>query len=244
MDVNATPFDPSGNTRALAFAIRGLEQRFEVTASNLANLETAGHKRLVARSPGYSADPFAAEVERARRDVVRDFRQGDVIPNEDRSDLALQGDGFFAIEVGGELRYARNARVQLDADGTLVDSRGGRLLGEAGPLRLSGPLADFQIERDGVVKSENQEVGRLRVVAFVDPQALEAGAGGFYRAPDDAEIVGAQGTQVIQGARERSNSDAVQELVELIVIQRHFQAAQRALAAESELRQRLNEASA
>src|SRR5688572_23221155 len=136
MSVNAasTTLDPRGASRAIAFAIRGLERRYEATASNLSNLETAGHKRLVTRSPTYSADPFATEVERARKgapSVARDFRQGDLIQNGDRSDLALQGDGFFAVEQNGELRYARSARVHLDPDGTLIDAQGARLLGES-----------------------------------------------------------------------------------------------------------------
>jgi len=241
----SSTIDPRGGSRALAFAIRGLEQRFEVTASNLANLETTGHKRLIARSTGYSANSFATEMERAQQasepTIVRDFSQGDLIPEDDPTQLALQGDGFFALEKGGDITYTRGARVTVDADGTLVEAHGGRFVGDAGPIRLAGPLSDFQIERDGVVKSDGVEVGKLRVVAFVDPQALKPVDGGLYKATDDAELVGAQNTQVVQGARERSNADAVSELVELIVVQRQYQAAQNALHAESELRQQLNE---
>jgi flagellar basal body rod protein FlgG len=244
MGTAASRLDPRGSTRALAFALRGLERRFEVAAANLAHLETAGHKRLVARSTGSSDESFAAQVARARGgapDVVRDFRQGDLVPNEDPTQLALQGDGFFALEKDGELRYARGVRVVVDPDGTMVDAHGGRLLGESGPLRLAGPLSDFKIERDGTVKSEGVEVGRLRVVAFVDPQELAPSQGGLFRAPERAEVVAAQNTQVIQGARERSNTDAVRELVDLIVIQRQYEAAQRALLVENELRRKLNE---
>ncbi len=238
--------DPRGATRAIAYAIRGLERRYEVTASNLANLETAGHKRLVARSPGDSAGSFRTELDRAKSSasaVVRDFTQGDLVPDDDPSELALQGDGFLAVEKDGELRYSRGARVLVDPEGTLVEAHGGQLLGQAGPIRLASPLSTFQVERDGTVRSDGAEVGRLRVVAFVDPQVLEAAGGGLFRAPDGAEVVSAQETQVIQGARERSNTDAVRELVELIVIQRQYEAAQRALSVESELRKRLNESS-
>jgi flagellar basal body rod protein FlgG len=246
MDATATPIDSRAGVRALAFAFRGLEKRFEVTTSNLANLETTGHKRLIASTPRYSADPFAAELERAKQGsslVTRDFSQGDLIPSDDRSDLALEGDGFLAVEKGGELRYARGAHLLLDPDGTLIDAQGNRLMGDAGPIRLASPFSDFQVERDGVVTSDGNEVGKLRVVAFVEPQALEAESGGLYRAPENSELVAAQNTKVIQRARERSNTDAVSELVELIVIQRQYEATQRALSAESELRQRLNDAS-
>jgi flagellar basal body rod protein FlgG len=246
MDSSSTTIDPRGGSRALAFAIRGLEQRFEVAASNLANLETSGHKRLIARSTRYSADSFATEMERAQQQgtptVARDFSQGELIPDDDPSELALQGDGFFAVEKGGELAYSRSVRVAVDPEGTLVEAHGGRLVGDAGPLRLAGPLSKFQVERDGVVKGEDGvEVGKLRVVAFVDPQSLQPIDGNLFKAPDGAELVGAQSTQVIQGSRERSNSEAVNELIELIVVQRQYQAAQHALLAESEIRQHLNE---
>jgi flagellar basal-body rod protein FlgF len=246
MDVTASTLDPRGSARAIAFALRGLQQRYEVTASNLANLETAGHKRLVARSPRYSDESFAAQLDQAQSDasplVARDFTQGEVVENGDPSELALQGDGFFAVETGGELRYERGVRVSTDADGTLVDGHGGKLLGESGPVRVSSALASFQVQRDGTVKSDDAEVGKLRVIAFVDPQKLTAEPNGRFRAPEGLEVVSAQNTEVVQRARERSNTDAVHELVELIVVQRQYEAAQRALVAESELRQHLNEA--
>ena len=91
------------------------------------------------------------------------------------------------------------------------------------------------------MKADNAVVGKMRVVTLVNPQMLEAVEGGLYRAPDDAEVVSAGDVQVRQGAHERSNTDVVRELVDLIVVQRQYQSAQRALAVESELRQRLNE---
>src|SRR5262245_33032022 len=113
-DVTSTtaPVDPRAASRSIAFAMRGLEQRFETVASNLANAETAGHKRLVTRS-----ESFASALARARSlrsgsrgvptPVVRDFSQGELTQSDDLSDLALNGPGFFAVERNGEIAYTR-----------------------------------------------------------------------------------------------------------------------------------------
>jgi flagellar basal-body rod protein FlgF len=244
-DVTATqaPTDPRAASRSIAFAMRGLEGRFETVASNLANAETVGHKRLVSRS-----ESFATLLARARSNdrgtpppVVRDFSQGELTTTDDPADLALNGPGFFAVERDGAVEYTRALHVHADADGTLLDEHNSRVLGEGGPLRLAGPLSSFQFENDGTLKSDGADAGRLRVVAFVDPQRLEDRPGGYWRADDRLELTGAQGTQVRQRQREGSNVSAIDEMVQLITIQRHFETAQRAMAAESELRQKLNE---
>jgi flagellar basal body rod protein FlgG len=225
--------------------MHGLELRYEATAHNLANLETSGHKRLIVRTTRSSDNSFAAQLDSAKTaesSVVRDFTQGDVVTTDDPGELALQGEGFFAVELDGQVRYERALRVHVEPDGTLGDDRGARVLGEAGPIRLAAPTSKMQVERDGSVREIDGPVaGKVRVVTFVDPQKLEESTGGVYRAPDDAEVVVAQETHVVQGARERSNSDAIGELVNLIAAQRQYEAAQRTLVAENQIRERLNQ---
>jgi flagellar basal body rod protein FlgG len=244
-DITSTAgaIDPRGASHAIGFAMKGLEQRFEIVASNLANAETVGHKRLVGR-----AESFAAELERAMSDdapatapVVRDFSQGDLIASDDPSDVALNGPGFFAVESEGQIKFTRTLHVHPDVDGTLLDGNNGRVMGEGGPLRLAGALSTFQFENDGTLKTDGADAGRLRVVAFVDPQKLEDLPGGYWRAADNLEVTGAQGTQVRQRQRENSNVSALDEMVQLITIQRQYEAAQKAMTVESDLRKRLND---
>jgi flagellar basal body rod protein FlgG len=245
-DITSTAgaIDPRGASQAIAFAMRGLEQRFEIVASNLANAETVGHKKLVGR-----AESFSAELERALAEeevaapalVARDFSQGDLIASDDPADLSLNGPGFFAVESEGQVKYTRTLHVHADADGTLLDERNARVLGDGGPLRLAGPLAEFQFENDGTLRTDGAEAGRLRIVAFVDPQRLEDLPGGYWRAEDRLELTSAQGTQVRQRQRENSNVSALDEMVQLITIQRQYEAAQKAMTVESELNRKLND---
>jgi flagellar basal-body rod protein FlgF len=126
-------------------------------------------------------------------------------------------------------------------DGTLEDEHGGRVMGDGGPLRLSSPIARVEVENDGTVKGDGSDVGRLRLVNFVEPQKLDDQSGGYWHADDRLEVTGAQGAQVRQRQRENSNVNALDELVNLITIQRQYEAAQRAMSVESDLRKRLND---
>ena len=239
-----TTIDSRGTARAIARTMQALERRFEVVADNLANVETPGHKRLIAVPDGSSDDSSGAEGgDSGGATLSRDFTQGDLVESGDPTDLALAGEGFFAIEVDDQVRFVRSARFIKSPDGTRGDGKGMPLLGESGPVKVPADAAEVSVQSDGTVVADREPVGRLRVVTFVDPTKLLTEGGGRFIAPDGGELVAAQSTLVRQGYRERSNTDPVRELVEMIVVQRQYEAAQRALATESELRQRLNELS-
>lgn len=228
----------------MAFAMHGLEKRYEVISANLANVQTAGHKRLIARASLFGEElgkAKSATGDDAGGTLVRDFSQGDLVDTGNPMELALDGPGFFAVEANGETRYTRALRVHLDNDGTLVDERGSRVLGDGGPVRVDDSGKKLQVEVDGTLKSGDVESGRIRVVAFVDPQKLDDAEGGYWHAADNLELANAETTKVHQGMRENSNTNALDELVALITVQRQYEAAQRALSTESELRQKLND---
>jgi flagellar basal body rod protein FlgG len=92
--------DPRGASRAMAFAMHGLEKRFDVIAANLANADTTGHKRLIPRSELFTqelASAKATDPAAPDRTVVRDFTQGDLLDTGDPMDVAIDGPGFFAV---------------------------------------------------------------------------------------------------------------------------------------------------
>jgi flagellar basal-body rod protein FlgF len=237
-----TSIDPRSASRQIAASMQALERRFEVVADNLANLETPGHKRLVVSSRGSSDESDGAEGSGGAH-LSHDFTQGDLVDTGDLDDLALKGEGFFAVEHGDRVHYQRTAHLMRAVDGTLIDGKGARLLGEAGPIRVPSEAEKVSVAADGTVSAGREAIGRLRVVTFVDPQQLVAEGGGRFAAPEGSELVAASATEVVQGYRERSNTEPVRELVEMIVVQRQYEAAQKALTTESELRQRLNDLS-
>ncbi len=218
------------------------QARLEAVAQNLANVGTAGYKaeRLVFRvrpldetaaaGPG-PLDPVlgrtAAQV--AEVATVRDFSQGPVRASGNPLDVAIEGDGFFAVATPRGERYTRQGNFALDGDGYLVTQHGDRVQGETGDLRL--PPGDVVIDGDGGVHVDRNEVGRLKLVGFGDPPklvpegtALFAPAPGATAAPLDAAQIHLQ-----PGAIEGANVDAVTSMVELVDVARGYESYMHAL---------------
>ena len=81
--------------------------------------------------------------------------------------LALEGDGFFVIQTARGERYTRNGGFTLKSDGTLITPQGEPVLGESGPLLISGNK--IEVASDGTVRSDQGDIGRLKFVRFIDP---------------------------------------------------------------------------
>ena len=109
------------------------------------------------------------------------------------------------------------------------------------PLRTIGRLGvAVSGEYDGTVRlPDGEELGPLQIVRFEDPSALREVGPGWYAAPPGQAPGPAAGTEVRSGYREASNVDSLAEMVSLISVQRQFQALQRSLTAESDMRDRL-----
>ncbi len=118
-------------------------------------------------------------------------------------DLAIAGrGGFFVREPSGSVGARRSGSFVLDAGGRLVDERGSVLLGEHGPVRVR---AGAVIDARGAVRDlAGRELGRIRLIG---------------------------GSSVQSGFLERSNVDAIHEMVDILAAQRAFETAQSSLAA-------------
>ena len=216
----------SGGIAALA--------RLDSVAQNLANVGTAGYKaeRLVFRVrpltesvPG-ATDPIvnrtAAQV--AQVATVRDFTQGPIRLSGNPLDVAIAGDGFFAVSTPRGERYTRQGSFSLDAEGYLVTQHGERVAGEqGGELRVGG--GDIAIGSDGTVTVDGLPSGRLKVVSFGDTPALTPeGSTLFAPAPGAAPTpIDAASVDLQPGALEGANVDAVGGLIELVNVSRMFE---------------------
>ena len=239
--MNTTSIHPTSGARHLAQSMLALQTRFEAISSNLANVSTPGHKRLVTADNRFAHQlAQASGATSLQVSQGRDFGAGDLVDTGNRHDLSLRGDGFFAVELGGETFYTRFASWRADSEGFLQDQRGARLLGEAGPIQV-GVDANVNVLPEGDVQADGQNVGRLQRVQ-VDPTQLYDAGPGLFRTRSGAQLETADGTTVHMGYREQSNVDPTQEMVALITLQRQYQATQRALRLESDLHTRLAQA--
>ncbi|MGE5587939.1 MAG: flagellar basal-body rod protein FlgF [Clostridia bacterium] len=225
--------------------VAGMLQQ-DVIAHNLANVDTPGYKKDVALV-GAFADDMAVRVEsqgawRSARTVplgwvgsgsyVRgtgfDRSEGPIVETGAPLDLAIEGDGYFVVEVPEGEAYTRNGSFTLNARGELVTEDGTPVLGESGRIVIPAG-GKVEVRGDGRIAVDGQVVARLRLVAF-DAGSLPGKAGGdvFVAPPGTARSVGAgDGTVVRQGFLEMSNVTAVTEMVQMIAGMRAYEACQR-----------------
>lgn len=194
-------------------------RRQEITANNLANVNTAGFKadRLVAHRPAQMDSPVPVEA--------TDLSQGALRTTGRPLDLAIEGQGFLVVQAPGGERLTRGGNLRLDGNGQLVTSEGLSVLGEQGPIFLTG--GSIEIGTDGTVKSDGHMVDRLRVVTPDEGATmLKEGAGRFIVSGD---TVAAPAALVRQGQVEDANIDSIGGMVSLVDIQRAYTASVTAL---------------
>jgi flagellar basal-body rod protein FlgF len=215
-----------------AVALDGLSKLQEATATNLAHLNTPGHRRLVT---GFSEmiDPEDRSQSRPGSQVDRqraDFSAGRLEHTGRKLDLAIQGDAFFMYQGANGVMYSRNGVIFRDAEtNELTNGDGIRLLGDnRQPIVYTGDLNSLTVHSDGSIGSQGQNVGRIGIVQFDDKQLLESENQTYFRA-GQAIANPATDFKVVQGARELSNANPVTELISLIVCSRHFEASQKVL---------------
>jgi flagellar basal-body rod protein FlgF len=204
-----------------------------VTATNLANADTPGFRlsrpvftdhdttqRFTQRIPGGREVNYTWD-----RATWRDDTRGPVTRTGNPLDLALGGDGFFAVETLRGERYTRAGRFTIGADGNLSDHQGNAVLNEAGNrIAVSPNDTRIEVRGDGSVVSENGTLGRLRIVRFDNTQALRAEGDRLFDAAGQ-EPRPAERPAVMQGAVEGSNVQPVLELTRMMAEVREFQLA-------------------
>ena len=210
-------------------------QDLDITANNLANVNTAGFRSQaeVFRSLVAGAE-YGAQSGLNR--AINDFavtggsfttaNPGHLETTGTPLDLAIEGPGFFAVQTKAGVRYTRNGNFRIDTQGTLLSADGDPVLGQAGPIRLpSGPVS---VGSDGTVSVAQTVVGRLQVVD-IDPQNLKAMGNTYFEAADGATATPSTSANVRQGMLESSNIEPVSAAVNLIALQRHADFLQRTL---------------
>lgn len=193
-------------------------QALDVISQNVANMRTTGYRAERIRTDFRTGvpDPLPS----------LDFADGDLDMTGKPLDLALQGPGFFVVDVDGREMLTRDGQFHIDASQQLVDASGHPVLGQSGPVTLVHD--GVRISAAGEIFDGNQSIDSLRVVAVATPEALREAGGGLYAyAGAAAEWKGS----VHQGALEKSNVDASSEMVRLIELTRHAQSVQRAIQA-------------
>ncbi|MFQ5766662.1 MAG: flagellar hook-basal body protein [Acidobacteriota bacterium] len=208
--------------------------RLDVTANNLANINTPGFQRdgIFVRELVRFTDADGRFSSSVNGTVVvpatfTTERTATPVRTGDPTDLVLFGPGLFAVETRHGVRYTRNGSFSRDDQGYLVNGRGDRMLGQDGPLKL--PRGDFSVQEDGTISVAGNKIGRLRLVEIPTSQRVREGEGMFLPNRASALKPAGNSTRVQQGFREGSAVRPMEEMVELITAQRAFQTYERVM---------------
>lgn len=244
--------------------MRGQQSRIDVVSNNLANVNTAGFKgdraefsdllyQQLRTAGGTSATgtgfPTPLQVGMGVKFVAtaKDFKQGNYIQTDQPLDIAIQGEGFFQIQKGDQVAYTRDGTFKRDKDGTIVTNNGYQLLpnmvipDDATAITIS-QSGEVTIESNGDSGSTSS-AGTIELVRFANPQGLTALGDNLYSESDNsgAPQSGTPGEQgfgtLLQGAYEGSNVSVVDELVQLIVSQRAFEASSKSVQTSDDMLQ-------
>jgi len=219
-------------------SVDALERQFDIIAHNMANASTAGFKRRCNSFTEAIAAQSGPEnpADEAPQGAL-DFSQGTLVQTDRSLDLALYGKGFFAIESPEGPLYTRHGIFQTNANGQIVDTAGRMVAGTAGPL-LVPPDADLSaicVDGEGRVTAGNAALGQLRIVEFGDQESrlLPVGRNCFV-APADVLPQDATAVTVRQGYEEASNVKLIDELVNMIMVSRLYEANMKLLTVNRE----------
>jgi flagellar basal-body rod protein FlgG len=258
-------------TSALQVARTGLEAqdaRMRVIANNLANVGTTGFKKDRAnfatlayqdarvagqRSSGETAYATGLNLGTgvAIQSTSQIVTQGALNTTGNGLDLALDGDGYFQVEMpGGKIGYTRAGNFTRSAEGQLVTQQG-YIVQPA--ITVPEGAGSITISPDGVVSAmvagdaEPAELGQLQVATFANPSGLQAIGDNFLAetAASGAPQLGAGGENgrghIRQGMLEASNVNIVEELVDMIECQRAYEINSKMVSAVDEMLRNANQ---
>ena len=218
-----------------------MELRLAVIANNLANVDTVGFKKDHVNFEEYVKQletiPLAeGEYQRRAEDVVTkeyyiDTTQGSSRLTGNPLDVALIGDGYFAVSTEGGDRYTRAGSFQRTIDGLLADQQGNPIQGEGGDIQLG--KGEVLIGRDGTVNVDGQAVDKLKVVDIPEDQLVKSGRN-LFEVKEGYEPVAVENPEIEQGTLEMSNVDAIQEMLGLVETQRAYDMFQKMMRTEND----------
>lgn len=258
-------------TSALHVARTGLEAqdtRMRVIANNLANVGTTGFKRdranfatltyqdaRVAGQQSSSETAYATGLNLgtgvAVQSTTRIETQGALTTTANPLDLALDGNGYFQVQLpGGQIAYTRAGNFSRSPEGQIVTGQGYALLP---PISLPEDAQSITIAADGTISAttagntEPSELGQITIASFANSGGLQAAGDNFLRetaasGPVQIGVAGEEGRGGIrQGMLEASNINIVEELVDMIECQRAYEINSKMISSVDEMLRNANQ---
>lgn len=239
--------------KTLRTAATGLtaQQRYvEIISNNISNVNTTAFKKVRPEFQDLLYETLRPAGANRRMNVeplnevqigsgteltatTKMFTQGDLQSSSNKTDIAINGDGFFMVrKPDNSVSYTRDGSFQLDKNGQLVTSQGFAL--EPG-FTIPSDATDLQITRDGEVSivlsdgATEQTLGQIELARFINPAGLRSLGDNLYaETPASGKAVieqpGSNNTgELMQNQLEASNVNIVDEMVNMITAQRAYE---------------------
>ena len=211
----------------------------EVTANNLSNVS----------APGYKKDMlFTRELSRAEKKIMpkksdwevpmvnstyTDFTAGTFDKTGNPLDFAIDGDGFFQLELDdGSRVLTRAGNFEVNPQGQIAFPGGGVLIGEGGPIEVGGGVVS--VSATGEVAVDGSAVGRIVPVTVSDLTQLKKIGGLMFSLPEGVQPEAVANASIQQGYLETSNVDIVSEMIEMIISFREYEANAKAVQTQDQ----------
>ncbi len=238
------------------------QTRLDTISNNLANVDTTGFKKDIAVSKTFSelllrrtkadgvynttfgscdAMPIIGKIGLGAEinELYTDFSQGSFKSTDTSTDLALGEKGFFVVNTPDGERFTRNGNFHLGKEGLLLTKEGYQVMGENGPISLADDK--FFVNEDGMIinREENEVIDRLKIVRFDNERYLDKQGSSLWNKNEisgDYHIAeGKERPRVLQGFTEASNVNVVREMVEMIEVNRAYEANQKTVQTEDSM---------
>jgi flagellar basal-body rod protein FlgF len=221
--------------RMLFLAMNGAKEIMSaqaINSNNLANATTTGfkadfHATLSQQvyGPGHASRVYASTA-----DAGVDFSQGSVISTGRELDIAINGDGWLAVQAtDGSEAYTRAGDLKVDSIGRLTNGAGHIVIGNGGPISIPAH-AKLEIGEDGTISIQpiGQPVNTLAVIdriKFINPphEDLQKGTDGLMHLQAGREAEEDGSVRVVSGSLEASNVSTVESLVTMIALARQYE---------------------
>ena len=256
--------------RSLYTAATGMaaqQQNIDTISNNLSNVSTTGFKKnrvefqdllyQTIRPAGMTNSmgtqyPTPIEIGHGTKlsSTQKSFIQGALVSTGNTLDVAIQGEGFFAIQnPNGDVNYTRDGSFKTDAQGNILTSSGYFL---QPPITVPTDASSVVIRENGDVvittptNTSSQIIGSIKLSNFVNPAGLESMGGNLYRSTEASgePVDGTPGTQnygtLAQGELESSNVEVVEEMVNMITSQRAYEMNAKAITTSDQMLQDAN----
>ena len=208
------------------------ERAQAINTNNIANASTTGFR---ADLHAFSSTPIDGPGVDSRVNAVvevygTDFSQGGITATGRNLDVAIQGQGYIAVQApDGEEAYTRAGNFRMNAGGLLTTGDGHLVMGNGGPVAIP-PNVNLSIGTDGTISVQplGQGPEALAIVDRIkltepDPALLQKGQDGLLRLPDGDTASPSASVKLTPGALEQSNVNIAKTLVNMIELARQYE---------------------